>query len=247
VTTRRLAGFAVIASLAVACEGATAPPTPPAMSTPVSSSPTPTLAPTPDPTPELEPGEMPTSYAPDAEPPEVPPEAIVPVGASVDREWFALTDDGVMLVVAWFEPGEDISALPRGFAVWRHDVGSPHWRLAYVDRSGRDGLSDIRITTADVTGDGSDDVLAFEADPFGGTGGCGTWLVVRLPEGDRIYRQALCDGVVQPGPLGAPGLVLTESVYRSGDAHCCPSAVRTTTLVWDGSDWRVTDRTVTEA
>jgi hypothetical protein len=246
-----VASLAAIVVLVAGCEGATTAPAPSshpsttaaAQPSATETTPMPTVALTPEPGA----GGVPTSYLPDAPPSEVPPEALVPAGASVEGEWFAFTDDGVMIVVAWSEPGEDVSSLPRGFAVWRHDDLSPHWRAAFVDRSGRDGLSDIRITTADVTGDGSDDVLAFQADPFGGTGGCGTWLVVRLPQLDRIYRYELCDGTLQPGPLGAPGLVLTGSIYRPGDAHCCPSAVRTTTMVWDGSDWLVTDRTVTRA
>ena len=244
--------LAAIVVLLAGCNGTTAAPAASSRpSTTASAAPSATETPAPTTTVALTPapgaGGVPTSYLSDDPPPEVPPEALVPAGASVEGEWFAFTDDGVMIVVAWSEPGEDVSALPRGFAVWRHDDLQPHWRAASVYRSGRDGLSDVRITTADLTGDGSDDVLAFEADPFGGTGGCGTWLVVRLPQLDRIYRHELCDGTLQPGPPGAPGLVLTESAYRSGDAHCCPSAVRTTTMVWGGSDWLVTDRTVTRA
>ena len=56
----------------------------------------------------------------------------------------------------------------------------------------------------------------------------------------------LCDGRIEPGPPGAPGLVLTGAVYRQGDAHCCPSAIRQTTLTWTGTMWRVTDRTLVE-
>ena len=188
---------------------------------------------------------MPAGYGPDVGPEQLPADALVPVGATVDGEWLAFTDDGVMVVVAWFVPGDDITHLARGFAVWRRASAEPHWRPTFLETSGRHGLSEIRITTADVTGDGSDEVIAFEGAPAGGTGGCGTWLVIRLPESDRIYRRALCDGAVQPGPDGAPGLVLTRSVYRPEDAHCCPSAVRTTTLAWTGSGWRVADRTAT--
>jgi hypothetical protein len=40
--------------------------------------------------------------------------------------------------------------------------------------------------------------------------------------------------------------VLTGSVYRQGDAHCCPSAIRRTTLIWTATMWRVIDRTLVE-
>ena len=204
-----------------------------------------TATPTSITTPENEPGTIPTTYGPDVDPERLPAEALTPVDATVDGQWFAFTGDGVVVVVAWSVPGDDVTRLARGFAVWRRASSAPHWRRAFVETSGRRGLSELRITTADVTGDGSDDVVAFEGAPGGGTGGCGTWLVVRLPRFDRIYRRSLCDGAIQPGPTGRPGLVLTESIYRSGDAHCCPSAIRTTALVWTGSDWRVGDRTVT--
>jgi hypothetical protein len=183
---------------------------------------------------------MPTGYDPDVGAPEVPPEAMIPESASITGEWFAFTGDGLMIVVAWAEPGGDLTELPRGFAVWRRAASAPHWRPAFVRRHrAEEGLTEVQVTTADVTGDGSDDVLAFEG--IGGSGACGSWLVLDLLSMERIYRKDLCDGRIEPAQ--PPGLVLTESVYRAGDAHCCPSAMRRTSLVWSGSGWRVTERT----
>ncbi len=42
------------------------------------------------------------------------------------------------------------------------------------------------------------------------------------------------------------GLEITEAVYAPGDAHCCPSAFRTTVLTYAGDGrWTVASKTVT--
>jgi hypothetical protein len=188
---------------------------------------------------------MPTSIAADLSPSEIPPEDLVPDGADVTGEWFAFTDRGVMVVIAWVEPGSDYSRLPHGYAVWRRYGAEPHWRADLVERRDPgDEIQGIQITTGDLTGDGSDDALVFEI--VGGSGACGHWSVIDLARLKGTYRRDLCDGRIEPGPLGSPGLIVTESVYREGDAHCCPSATRKTTLTWTGTDWRVTDRKIVE-
>lgn len=187
---------------------------------------------------------MPSGYDPDVEPTDVPREAIVPTGASPTGQWFAFTDEGVMIVIAWSEPGALVDRLPRGVAVWRRTASPPHWRPAFVRRHrARDAITEIDVTTADMTGDRSDDVLVFEG--TGGTGGCGRWLVVDLRRVEPIYREELCDARIEPAPPGEPGIVLTESVFRPGDAHCCPSATRRTSFAWTGTRWKVTERTET--
>ena len=189
---------------------------------------------------------MPTTFAADLAPPALPPDELVPEGADVTGEWFASTADGEIVLVAWAESGSDFARLPRGFAVWRHHGASPHWRTALVRRhDAEEGIQEIQIATGDMTGDASDDALVFEG--IGGSGGCGRWLVLDLLRRRQTYAKELCDGRIDPGPPGSPGLLLSESVYREGDAHCCPSAVRVTTLTWTGSVWRVTDRARMEA
>jgi hypothetical protein len=188
---------------------------------------------------------MPTTLASDLDPAELAPEDLIPHGADVTGQWFAFTDDGEMVLIAWVEPGSDYARLPRGFAVWRHHDSSPYWRVDLVERhDAADGIQEIQLSTTDLTGDGSDDALVFEG--VGGSGGCGRWLVIDLIRREETYRRRICDGRIDPGPSEAPGLVLTESVYRQGDAHCCPSAMRSTTLTWTGTEWRVTDRSVLE-
>lgn len=187
---------------------------------------------------------MPESYAPDDEPAELPPEALVPDGATVTGQWFGFIDDGVVVLVAWSEDGPDFASLPRGFATWRRYASSPHWRVDLVERhDAEDGVLEIQASTTDVSGDGSDDALVFEG--LGGSGACGRWLVVDLGAGRITFRRRLCDGTIEPAPPGEPGLVVTESVFEVGDAHCCPSAIRRTTLRWTGGRWRVADREVT--
>jgi hypothetical protein len=229
----------------VACVGETAEPPSRTPVTTRSASETASASPEPSLSPDLQPGEMPTSIEADLAPSAIPPEDLVPAGADFTGEWFAVTDGGAMVVIAWVEPGSDFSRLPRGYAVWRRHIAAPHWRADLVERRDpEDEIQGIQITTADLTGDGSDDALVFEG--IGGSGACGHWSVIDLARLAETYRRDLCDARIEPGPPGSPGLVLTESVYRSGDAHCCPSATRTTTSTWTGTAWRVTDRSLVE-
>ena len=230
--------------LAIGACGTQAPSTP----TPTSASPTPSPSPSPEPSVSFEPspspepadGEMPTAFTDDLEPAELPLDALVPEGADATGQWFGFTVKGVVVLVAWAEPGSDPFLMPRGFALWRRQASSPHWRVGLVERHEADeGIQEIQMSTTDLTGDDSDDALIFEG--IGGSGACGTWLVLDLARVKETYRRELCDGRIDPGPPGSPGLVMTRSVYREGDAHCCPSAIRETTLSWTGRAWRVTE------
>jgi hypothetical protein len=93
----------------------------------------------------------------------------------------------------------------------------------------------IEAVTGDVTDDGSDEVVVFAA--TGGTGTCGSFEVIDLAHGEAVYDLPdVCDTRLDPD-VRIPGLIQTEAVFEPGDPHCCPSAVRETTLVWDGQDW----------
>jgi hypothetical protein len=243
---------AVAALLAGSCAGGSPAPLPPTEATPSAGpsldppSPTPTVSMTPTPSIDPFPPGVPTTYGPDVAAEEVPTEALIPRGAIPTGEWFAFTDAGVTILIAWAEPGEDLTRLRRGIAVWRPAATAPHWRLASVrTHRANEGLTEIQVTPADVTGDGSDDAVVFEG--TSGSGACGAWLVLELLTLERIFDRQLCDARVEPAPEGTPGLEVTESVYHQGDAHCCPSAIRRTRLTWAGTRWRVTDRTETAA
>lgn len=188
---------------------------------------------------------MPTSVDADLSPPELPFDEMIPVEADLTGQWFAYTDEGVKVALAWVEPGSDFARLPRGYAVWERFGSAPHWRAELVRRhDSAHAVQEIQIATTDMSGDGSDDALVFEG--IGGSGACGRWSVVDLNRLRPIFGRRLCDGRIDPGPFGSPGLVITRSVYREGDAHCCPSAMRETVLTWTGSRWRVTSNTVRE-
>jgi hypothetical protein len=183
---------------------------------------------------------MPTSVDEDLSPPALPLDEMIPEGADLTGRWFANTDRDVMVLLAWVEPGSDLARLPRGYVVWQRFGSAPHWRAGFVERhSSRDAVQEIQIVTTDMSGDGSDDALVFEG--VGGSGACGRWSLIDLNRLSRIYGRRLCDGRIDPG---SPGLVITRSVYREGDAHCCPSAMRETVLAWTGSSWRVTSTTL---
>jgi hypothetical protein len=239
---RRWAAAAAVALAMGACGAQSS--APPSL-TAASSAQSPPLSPDPSPSFALRPGEMPTTFAEDADPPELPAEDLVPLGADVTGEWFGFTDDGVVVLVAWVEPGIDFSRLARGLAIWHRHASAPHWRVGLVERHDADeGIQEIQISTTDMSGDGSDDALVFEG--IGGSGTCGRWFVIDLVHRRETYRREICDGRIDAGPMGSPGLIVTESVYRRGDAHCCPSAMRETTLAWTGDRWRVTDRSLIE-
>jgi hypothetical protein len=67
------------------------------------------------------------------------------------------------------------------------------------------------------------------------------WSVVELASATRAYARDLCDGSIDPSS-DPVGLVVTESVYRPGDPHCCPSARRESVLVNDDGEWDVVRR-----
>jgi hypothetical protein len=150
-------------------------------------------------------------------------------------------------IVVTYAHGEDPFAQEHGLVVWRRSSSSPHWRatVGYADRP-QAGVLGIRVVLGDATGDGEPDVLAF--DGTGGTGDCGAWRVLQPVDGAiaNVYPPGTCDTsvVVATDPVG---LTATKAVFRSGDAHCCPSAFRITRLSWDGSAFVVTDRSVSPA
>jgi hypothetical protein len=211
----------LLALLATACTGGGSQPPP---SAPMTASVAPTLPPG-----------IPPAFDDDVGPGDVPAAALVPLRADVTGSWDASTSAGDAIVVAWTMPGPDPFRLDRGIVAWRRfDDGGAPWRPVWGEAfaARRNPLQNLTADVADVTGDGSADAIV--SAEIGGSGACGTTLVVDLATGQRIYRSAGCDRVVTAS-TDPVGLSIREAIYRPGDAHCCPSAVRTTVLVFDGS------------
>ena len=203
-----------------------------------SDSPVVTASPTPatSPLPSLPPG-LPPSFENDVPAGDVPAAALIPIGAEVTGHWETSTSVGDAIVVAWSVPGQDPFRQDRGIAVWRRfaDGGLPWrpvWGTAFPAR--RDPLLGLSAQVADVTGDGSSDAIVFAE--RGGSGGCGITLVVDLASGTEVFREEGCDRRVDAS-VDPVGLTITEAVFAPGDPHCCPSSVRTTTLVYVDGAW----------
>ncbi len=192
----------------------------------------------PSPAPTALPAGLPPSFGEDVGPGDVPSAALIPPKAEVTGSWHATTKAGDGIVVAWEMPGPDPFRLDRGIAVWRRfDDGGAPWRpvWAYAYPAGRSPLQNLTAQIADVTGDGSDDAVILAE--TGGSGSCGTTSVVDLATAAAVYRSDGCDRTVDPS-VDPVGLTVREAVYRPGDAHCCPSKVRTTVLVDTDGTWQ---------
>ena len=216
--------LAAILLVAVACTGST-------------GAPTSSQTPSPSPYPSGLPAGMPPSFGDAVGPGDVPVAALVPLKAQVTGSWRASTAAGDAIVVAWEMPGGDPFRTDRGIAAWRRfdDGGAPWrpvWGRAYP--AGRTPVENVSAQIADVTGDGSQDAVILAE--TGGSGACGTTSVVDLATGALVYRSTGCDRTVDPN-ADPPGLLVREAVFRPGDAHCCPSTVRTTVLVDQGGTW----------
>jgi len=257
---RRPAALVTLVLLAAACGGETVPQASP--STTLSSSdsasasasvgpgpsPSATASASPFPPPatiEL-PGDAPTTYARAASATDVPLANLVPPGAQVTSAWRPTTAVGGLsqIAVAWTRGGDPFAA-EHGFEVWQAFADRPAWRVVYAftDEAGS-GVLGLRFDVGDLTGDAIPDLLSFE--DVGGSGACGVWRVVESAPGFavQILRRKTCDTQMQ---IAGGTLRIRSAVYRTGDAHCCPSAYRTTTLRWDQTAWTVIARETTPA
>jgi hypothetical protein len=185
----------------------------------------------------LPPG-VPATYGHDDDQADLPLERLVPPGVEITGTWFP---DRETLIVTW-GAGDDPFQREQGLVVWRRTGSDPPWVATYAFRDPpKAGVLGIQVDTGDVTGDGNPDALVFEN--TGGSGACGTWSAIALsPDADGpTYTKALCDGSVEISTRPA-GIRLIGSIYGPTDPHCCPSGVRTSTLQWNGTRWRVTSK-----
>jgi hypothetical protein len=240
---------AFVVSLGTACGGATATPSPSpssqpstgTTSTPATSATTTTSTTiSVEPTPAFElPDGLPTSYDHDVPAADVRAVRLVPDDTTLVRTAYAATAAGEAIVVTWTGPGADPFRSPAGWAAWRRFPDPPAWRPVLGGAyEADDGVLGIDSIVADVTGDDSDDALLFAA--TGGSGACGTYLVADLASALVAFSRTGCDTWVSAS--GEPaGLQVRESIYKEGDAHCCPSATRIRVLTYAGSpgEWEV--------
>lgn len=215
----------------------------PSTPTPIDTATPSSPAPTPSPTTALPPG-VPASYAHDVPSGDVPLKRLIPPGATPDGSWYASTPAGDAILVAFAMPSSDPFRAARGFVVWRHFPQAPPWRALHAQlRPEADGVLSIQALAADLTGDGSPDALVEEL--TGGSGACGTFRAVDLAGGVDLWHEDLCDARVLPSS-DPVGIEITQAVFKPGDAHCCPSASRTTVLTYAGNGrWTVASRVTT--
>jgi hypothetical protein len=240
----RVVAVIVLAGLAAACgrssSGAIAS-TPPAAS-PI---PSPTTAAAASPSVDPSAAGAATALPGDLPAGDVPIGRLIPAGTDPEGSWYGRTSDGDAIVVAWQRPGADPFRADRGFVVWRDAGDPPSWRPVFTATypAARHPVLGITATIDDVTGDGSQDALLFAQ--TGGSGACGTYLVIDLLSATEVFRRSACDTTIDPSS-DPVGLVVTEAVYTHGDPHCCPSATRTTVLQRDpAGGWATVSETTT--
>jgi hypothetical protein len=183
---------------------------------------------------------VPGSFDRDVDPSEVPPGSLVPPGTTVTDVWYADTLVAQTILLAYVEPGTDPLQQEHALVVWRRFEGQEDpWRPVFgLHDPPERGVLGIRALIGEATGDGSPDALTFEE--TGGSGACGTWRVIDLAANVQVFKRKTCDATIDLSTEPV-GLSLREAVYEPGDAHCCPSAMRTTVLTFDGAsgDWVV--------
>ncbi|HEX9122353.1 MAG TPA: hypothetical protein VF984_03190 [Actinomycetota bacterium] len=253
---RRLLPFALVALVALvapACGGQTVDVAGASGSStaPVSSSPSPSLVPSPKPSPTASPqielpSDAPTTFDHAADAEQVPARDLVPSQAQVVSAW-RLDPPAVPLSqigLVWTRGADPFSA-EHGFVLWQRFPQDPPWRVVFgFSDDVAAGVLGVRVETGDLTGDGVPDALTFE--DLGGSGACGIWRVVApaIGSASQLYRTKTCDTDIR---ISSGDLVIRESVYEPGDAHCCPSRYRTTTLEWDRNTWQVVDQVIEPA
>jgi hypothetical protein len=155
---------------------------------------------------------------------------LAPPGATVVHT-ATLGARGDRIALTW-RRGDDPFAAEQGFIEWRLLEVGPSWQAvsAFTDKA-RKGVLGIDLETGDLTGDGVPDALTLEQ--RGGSGACGTWrVIISTPEAAaEAFRHAACDTEIR---IDGSTLALREAVFGPEDPHCCPSAMRYATLVWDG-------------
>lgn len=99
-----------------------------------------------------------------------------------------------------------------------------------------------RVAYADLTGDGKEDALVVVES--GGTAGDLGAAVYSLSAGRASVLVWIDRGgqielrLPNAGPTSAL-IIVKQGVFAAGDANCCPSRIKETTLRWDGSAFAI--------
>jgi hypothetical protein len=191
------------------------------------------------------PSGTPKGYAKDVPATKLQPQALVPPGVTVTDAWSTTTSAGETAGIAYIAPGDPLQA-PHGLVIWRRTAGAvPPWRPVFgITTDASAGVLQMETQLGEATGDRSDDALVFEG--TGGSGACGTTLLLDLAANAQVFKKTACDTVVgfSPHPVG---LTIRSAVFGPTDSHCCPSAFRTTLLTYNGERWIVASRITTPA
>jgi hypothetical protein len=239
---------ALLLAAATACSGSapetSAAPTPHRTRTHTPSrshSPPVSVTPPPSAVPTGIPAGTPKSYSKDVGATKIRPQDLVPPGVTVTDAWSTTTTAGETAGVAYILPGDPL-ATPHGLVIWRRTPGtSPPWMPVFgLSTAAGAGVVQMETQLGEATGDGSDDALIFEG--TGGSGACGTTLVIDLAANLQVFKKTACDTVVgfSPKPVG---LQIQQAIYAPSDSHCCPSAFQTTILTYSGTRFVVASRT----
>ncbi|MEA2550379.1 MAG: hypothetical protein QOE25_148 [Actinomycetota bacterium] len=202
---------------------------------PVSPTPPPSIVPT-----GISAG-TPKSYPKDVGAIKIKPQDLVRPGVTVTDAWSTTTLAGETAGVAYVLAGDPLAA-PHGLVIWRRTPGAtPPWVPVFgLSTAVGAGVVQMETQLGEATGDGSDDALIFEG--TGGSGACGTSLVIDLAANAQVFKKTACDTVVgfSPKPVG---LQIQQAVYAPSDSHCCPSAFQTTILTYSGNRFVIASRT----
>jgi hypothetical protein len=212
--------------------------------TPASPDPSPSATPTldlPPDAPTLADGALDAdALAAEAYAPLVPPGSTVTSSATL-----AVPTDPIDQIALTWRRGADPFAPQTGLVVWQRPGAEQDWRAVYAFTTRpASGVLGTSVEAGDLTRDGIEDLLTLEQ--RGGSGACGTWRVVESRPGAprETFRLTACDTEVT---IAGGDLEVREAVFDADDPHCCPSAVRTTTLRWNGQRWERTSRTTEPA
>jgi hypothetical protein len=172
---------------------------------------------------------------------------LVPRGSRVEQVWYVPSRKlHRQVLVEWTErhrhfPYGHMSPRPFrwGLKLWT-ETSATRWHAVNIPiiRWAPPDPVDIRITFADVTGDGRPDLL-FEQDPMTNHG-CGPHQIFATSARGvttRVFSSYLCETILH----GDHGLLALDLPYGVGmDAVCCPSFEEHLRLRWSGNRY-VTD------